>query len=218
MGFRNLLLGAALALAAAAVAAQATAPVNEAGYGCSMRAGKAWDAGVSISPPGLWQSHWCLGKDGKHHLRVTAVAAGNAAAMASDYMKVQNADDYNAALDGFMAKYPAAALSINDPSLAPIWKGALPQMLAARPADPAPPVTLPASKAYIVEPNGVAKTRQWYPFAAGVGRTSTAGGGSVTIVGTACKPEVASVTEVGVVYAAFGPTYRADRVTRCVPQ
>jgi hypothetical protein len=92
-------------------------------------------------------------------------------------------------------------------------------MLAARPADPAPPVTPPpAAKVYIVAPNGVAKTRQWYPFAAGIGRTSTAGGGSVTIAGTACKPDVASATEVGVVYAAFGPTFRADRVTLCVPK
>jgi hypothetical protein len=27
---------------------------------------------------------------------------------------------------------------------------------------------------------------------------------------------VASVTEVGVVFAAFGPTFRPDRVTQCI--
>jgi hypothetical protein len=78
-----------------------------------------------------------------------------------------------------------------------------------------PPVTPPAPKAYIVAPNGTAKTRQWYPFDVPAGRTSTTGGGSVTIAGTTCKPNVASVTEGGVLYAAFGPTFRPDRVTQC---
>lgn len=192
--------------------------MNEAGFGCALRVGKAWDAGVSIVPPGLWQSHWCLGSDSRYHLRINAVAAANAAGMASDFMAVQNADDYSAALALFMKKHPEADISVNDPSLAPIWKPSLASIVAKKPADPAPPVTPPAPKVWAVVPNGTAKTRQWYPFAAGVGRTSTAGGGSVTIAGTACKPEVASVTELGVVYAAFGPTFRVDRVTLCAPQ
>lgn len=87
--------------------------------------------------------------------------------------------------------------------------------LAASVTLPAEPP--PAPKTYIVAANGSAKTRQWYPFAAGA-RTSTTGGGSVTIAGTACQPAVASVTEGAVLYAAFGPTFRADRVTVCVAQ
>lgn len=81
-----------------------------------------------------------------------------------------------------------------------------------------PPVVVPpVVKTYVVAANGTAKTRQWYPFAAGA-RTSTSGGGSVTIAGTACKPDVASVTEGAVLYAAFGPSFRVDRVTVCVAQ
>lgn len=92
-------------------------------------------------------------------------------------------------------------------------------VLPTEPPVVVPPIVVPPiTKVWTVAANGTAKTRQWYPFSPTVGRTSTTGGGSVTIAGTACRPEVASVTEVGVVYAAFGPSFRADRVTVCVVQ
>jgi hypothetical protein len=194
-----------------------TVPINETGFGCAPQSGKGFRWGLTVSPAGGWLSYWCRGSDGAWHLRILAQPAADMVAQADAFSDVLNAPDYNAALDAFMAKYPAAARKVSDAAIKPIWVGSVAKIEASRPADPsAPPVTPPAVKAYIVAPNGSAKTRQWYAFSPNVGRTSTAGGGSVTIAGTACKPEVASVTEVGVVFAAFGPTFRPDRVTQCV--
>ena len=216
-----LVLGIIVMLIATAPAFAQTAPAfNEPGFSCPMLKGKALDGGISISPPGLWSSHWCLGTDGKYHLRINAVQAQNAAAMAPDFMKLQNLEGsaYNDAMTAFMSKYPAANVKASDASVKDIWSPNQAAIFASKPADPVvtPPVTPPVVKNWIVAPNGTAKTRQWYPFSPTVGRTSTTGGGSVTIAGTACNPSVASVTEVGVVYAAFGPSFNPTRVTQCV--
>jgi hypothetical protein len=193
-----------------------TVPFNEAGFGCSPQVGKGLKWGLTLSPAGGWLSYWCRGTDGAWHLRILAQPATDMVAQADAYADVLNAADYNAALTSFMAAYPAAARKVSDASIKPIWIGSVAKIEGSKPVDPAPPVTPPVVKTFIVAPNGSAKTRQWYPFAANVGRTSTAGGGSVTIAGTSCKPEVAAVTEVGVVFAAFGPTFRPDRVTQCI--
>lgn len=215
-----LILGIVVMMIATAPAFAQTDPLfNETGFGCPIKKGLAMDGGISLSPPGLWSSHWCLGSDNKYHLRINVVRAENAAAMASEFMKLQNLEGkaYDDTLVAFMAKYPAANVKASDPSVKDIWYPNRAAIYAAKPADvvvitPPPVVT----KTYIVAPNGTAKTRQWYPFSPTAGRTSTTGGGSVTIAGTLCKPEVASVTEVGVVYAAFGPSFNPARVTMCV--
>lgn len=205
-----------LAIAALPAFAQ-TVPFNEAGFGCAPQAGKGFRWGLTVSPAGGWISYWCRGSDNQWHLRILAQPATDMVAQADAFSDVLNAPDYNAALDAFMTKYPAAARKVSDPAIKPIWVGAVAKIEASKPVDQTPPVTPPAAKAYVVAPNGNSKTRQWYPFSPTVGRTSTTGGGSVTIAGTACKPEVAVVSEVGVIYAAFGPSFRADRVTECVP-
>lgn len=75
----------------------------------------------------------------------------------------------------------------------------------------APPYTPPV-KVWAVAVNGAYKTRQWYAYANGV--RATAGGGSVE-VGLPCDLGMAVVVEGDKTFAAFAPTYRADRVTLC---
>lgn len=192
-----------------------TTPFNEKGFGCSPQAGKGYGWGLTVSPAGGWLSYWCRGSDNAWHLRILAQPAADMVAQADAFSDVLNAPDYNVALEAFFARYPSAARPVSDPALKPIWIGSIAKIEASRPAALPPVVVPPVVKTYVVAANGSAKTRQWYPFAAGA-RTSTAGGGSVTIAGTACKPDVASVTEGAVLYAAFGPSFRADRVTACV--
>jgi hypothetical protein len=232
------LLTIALCLLTASAFAQnstCTTGINEAGFGCSMKSGSNWSGGISVSAQGLWSSHWCKGTDARWHLRVNAVSALNAASMASDWMKIQSLEPaaYSTAFDALMTKYPAAKLSIYDPSLTSIWQGNCATILASKPADVVVEQPPQVAQGWFVAPNGSAATRQWFqcdncatqgnPLAVRAAKS----GGSTSIKDSkgnriACKPEIAwkreltDTTEAN--YMSYGPTYYVNRVTLCTLQ
>lgn len=196
-------------------------PINETGFGCSIKKGAAMDGGISLVPPGLWSSHWCLGSDNKYHLRINAVQAQNGVSMAPDFMKLQNLEGkaYDDALIAFMAKYPPANVKVTDPSVKDIWYPARATIFASKPADPTPPPA--AAPTYAVAPNGTAKTRQWFaidPVTLVLGAKT-----SGATVGQPCWPNVGGkidmVDNKPVFYLPFGATEAKavnTKVTVCV--
>lgn len=215
-----------LMTAAAAPAAAQMGPndpyVNVNGTICnpiSVRA-KARDASIGPNFSGLWMSHWCRDADGKYWLQIGVVSVADVSSftsMAHDWMLAVNGSDYDADMAAYRKKFATQTGSPYDPKYKPIWYPSLAVIMAAKPADEVVAPPSPPPKVCSVAANGIAKTRQWYPFSAGA-RTSTSGGGSVTIAGAACKLDVATVTEGSTIYGAFGPAFRADRVTVCTCQ
>lgn len=222
---RTLAISTLAALASATTFAQASATdpvVNVGGTRCKPggESSKGINMGVGSAMSGLYITNWCKDVKGQWWLQVNVVSAADVAnfgAMAKDWAAALNADDYDAAMGAWRSKWAAQTGDPYLPKFKSIWYPDLAAIMALKPADavvtpppPPPPVVLSC----VVAPNGVAKTRQWYPFANGA-RTSTVGGGSVTIAGTACKLDVATATEGTTIYGAFGTSFRADRVTVC---
>jgi hypothetical protein len=131
--------------------------------------------------------------------------AGCATSVAGLVMDMQNLGS-SALLAKCSAPWPAAEIPLRD-AIAEQTR----MMVSAKwNRDHPPPVKV---KVCTVAVNGTAKTRQWYSYVSGV--RATVGGGSVN-VGLACQAPI--LTEGSVTYSAFGPTFRADRVTVCTCQ
>lgn len=138
--------------------------------------------------------------------------AGCASSVAGIVMDMKNSGA-NALLAKCSAPWPAAELPIRDAIADQVRISVSAKWNRDHPPVVTPPPPPPTPKVCTVSPNPPYLSRQWYSLVNGV--RSKSGGGSVTIAGTACKLDVASVLEGAVQYGAFGPTFRTDRVTVC---